>query len=688
MRLISIGILLLPFALAARPNPEWCEANEVTLQELARLNSLTSGTGDTRVAQQKALDKLLVSSPGNLDLNLRYQQTSRRSIKSREEMIARYRQLAAAHAASPDYQYLYASSLVDADTPQAIQLANGLLKSAPDFPRTHLLLADIYQWGKFEDKPKRDGELLSFFEQCPGSLNRGALGLAEQIRTPAYSAKIAKQLRARLQKETGPKALENWKVVWNLEFKANPPAQHDQVRKQIAADLAEITKGHLNGDAEWVDFLREGYKLAGNLPASQKEEQRLLAEFPKSKQSRNLSDEQWYQHHPWPGSDPAKQKPYWQASLQRTDEQLKIWPDNAMYLWNRFQALSKVDGMPDSELTSAADAFLAEYNKHQNFLMSPPSQLEIAKEYIKRKIRVDQIPVLATQAAAARSASRGAPSDRFPEDFLKSEAESDNYFTCEVASVLVDAARITGKPELAQNAVSRAENIKPDKPFIKTAQFEAEAKWAELQNRKLDALLFYRAALDARPTSSKPGGKDELADSVSRLRKELGGTTASQALWDAKREIASAAADDVWKRPTKEMKPWDLSDLNGKTWKLVQLEGKTVLVNVWATWCGPCRAEHPQLQKLYDRYKNDPKVQIITFNIDDEIGNVQPYIQEHSYTFPVILAASYAGDTLKVDSIPRNWIIDPQGKWQWEEIGFGDPDKWQKEMTSKLGVSQ
>ena len=216
------------------------------------------------------------------------------------------------------------------------------------------------------------------------------------------------------------------------------------------------------------------------------------------------------------------------------------------------------------------------------------------------------------------------------------------------------------------------------------SQFQVEAKWAELQNRKLDALLFYRAALDLRPSVFKHSGKDELADNITRLRKELGGTAASEALWNAKPQPMQIANSTDWQKPEKDMKPWQLTDLHGETWKLTSFEGKALLINVWATWCGPCQAEHPHLQKLYDQLKSDPKIQIVTFNVDEEIGNVSPYMKEHRYTFPVLFAKDYVNDVIGSFSIPRNWIVDSKGKWQWEQLGFGDPERWQGELIAKL----
>ena len=173
----------------------------------------------------------------------------------------------------------------------------------------------------------------------------------------------------------------------------------------------------------------------------------------------------------------------------------------------------------------------------------------------------------------------------------------------------------------------------------------------------------------------------QAATTVARLGKEVGGTAASQALWDAKRQVTQTGEDGTWTKPVKEMKPWQLTDLAGKTWKLTQFEGK-------ATWCGPSEAEHPNLEKLYSQLKNDPNIQIVTFNVDEEIGIGEPYMKEHAYTFPVLLASDYVNDMLQSVSIPRNWIVDSKGKWQWEQIGFGDPEMWQNEIAATLRTSQ
>jgi thiol-disulfide isomerase/thioredoxin len=152
----------------------------------------------------------------------------------------------------------------------------------------------------------------------------------------------------------------------------------------------------------------------------------------------------------------------------------------------------------------------------------------------------------------------------------------------------------------------------------------------------------------------------------------------------AKKKIAEST-DGRWERSKSALPPFSLKDLEGKSWSLAKLPGKAILINVWATWCGPCVAEHPEFQKLYERLKNRSDIVVLTFNVDEDLGKVAPYVARHHYTFPVIPAVELV-NTVKANlAIPQNWLVSPEGKLEWEQLGYSaDDSKWQDTMMAKI----
>jgi thiol-disulfide isomerase/thioredoxin len=103
-----------------------------------------------------------------------------------------------------------------------------------------------------------------------------------------------------------------------------------------------------------------------------------------------------------------------------------------------------------------------------------------------------------------------------------------------------------------------------------------------------------------------------------------------------------------------------------------------------STWCGPCNAELPHFQKLYEKVKDRPDFQILTFNIDEDLGLVEPFMKEKGYTFPVLPAYSLVVNLLEGYSIPQNWVVDPQGTWRWTQIGFAGAPDWIESMIQRM----
>jgi thiol-disulfide isomerase/thioredoxin len=115
---------------------------------------------------------------------------------------------------------------------------------------------------------------------------------------------------------------------------------------------------------------------------------------------------------------------------------------------------------------------------------------------------------------------------------------------------------------------------------------------------------------------------------------------------------------------------FSVSDLKGNTINAEQFKGKVIFLNLWATWCGPCRAEMPTIQDLYNEVDHD-KIVFIMLSLDKE-GDEQKvvkYIQNKGFTFPVYTRTTALPALLRVPSIPTTFVISKEGKVISENVG-------------------
>jgi peroxiredoxin len=116
-----------------------------------------------------------------------------------------------------------------------------------------------------------------------------------------------------------------------------------------------------------------------------------------------------------------------------------------------------------------------------------------------------------------------------------------------------------------------------------------------------------------------------------------------------------------------------LPDLQGQVVRLSQLKGKVVMLNVWTTWCPPCRKEMPTMETLYRRMKGGDFIMLAASQDVDGKNTVQPYLQEGSLTFPVVLdVRGEVGKKYGVTGYPETFIIDRQGTIVYHHIGYND----------------
>lgn len=123
----------------------------------------------------------------------------------------------------------------------------------------------------------------------------------------------------------------------------------------------------------------------------------------------------------------------------------------------------------------------------------------------------------------------------------------------------------------------------------------------------------------------------------------------------------------------------------GGTVRLSQLKGNVVLLNVWATWCGPCKLELPIVQRMYDRY-SDRNFVVLAINVDADRKRVAPYLKQHNISLPVYSAAPEDAAQMTAMGIPSTFIIGPDRTLLDMAVGYS-PDveeRWRKVVEKHL----
>lgn len=110
-------------------------------------------------------------------------------------------------------------------------------------------------------------------------------------------------------------------------------------------------------------------------------------------------------------------------------------------------------------------------------------------------------------------------------------------------------------------------------------------------------------------------------------------------------------------------------DASGKVVDLGSLKGKVVFLNFWATWCPPCLAEMPAVNKLYNQFKADKDVVFILVDADSDFAKAQKYMDRKGYELPVYAAASGIPDVIFKGALPTTVVFDKMGRISYHESG-------------------
>ncbi len=187
--------------------------------------------------------------------------------------------------------------------------------------------------------------------------------------------------------------------------------------------------------------------------------------------------------------------------------------------------------------------------------------------------------------------------------------------------------------------------------------------------------------------ANKEGAKEGFEKLPADKQKEFDGIMA-----DAHNEMVAAMKKKVGEsRISKPSIDFTLKDLDGTPAVLSALKGKVVILDFWATWCGPCKMSFPFLQKVYDKYKTNPKVVFLAINTwerqkdyDATVANAKKFIVDNKYSFPVFIDADNSViDKYGVEGIPTKFVIDAKSTIAFKTVGFDGPEM-EEELTQQI----
>jgi thiol-disulfide isomerase/thioredoxin len=231
--------------------------------------------------------------------------------------------------------------------------------------------------------------------------------------------------------------------------------------------------------------------------------------------------------------------------------------------------------------------------------------------------------------------------------------------------VFLEEGKLQQAQEILEQAVTFSGN--DSQTSVTLAQvYQAKGDYAKARSLMLDALSQSHPSLPENPA---------IAALPELYKAEHHGTAGldefmKPLLAKAKEEHKRSIVAERLPNP-RAMPPLQIMDLTDHAIDVSQYKGKILVVNFWATWCGPCRAEFPEFQKLYTKYKDDPRIAFVavsTDSTDTPTSSIASYIDKNHFTFPVARGADYA-TTNHINNIPLTWWVNPEGKIAYSKLG-------------------
>lgn len=157
--------------------------------------------------------------------------------------------------------------------------------------------------------------------------------------------------------------------------------------------------------------------------------------------------------------------------------------------------------------------------------------------------------------------------------------------------------------------------------------------------------------------------------------------------WQAKKlETKLSGLSDTAVMVGKQAPAFSLPSLSGNEVSLANYRGKKVVVSFWASWCGPCQVEMPELRSFYNQYhKANSDFEILAVSLDDDRADAAKFARNEKLPFPVLLdLTSRTADAYSANAIPTLYVINEEGKVVYGHVGYDPMMEFQ--LARQLGI--
>jgi thiol-disulfide isomerase/thioredoxin len=594
--------------------------------------------------------------------------------------------------------YLYGRALIGKNTPEAILQLNRAAAVTPALPWPYAALAEIYASRNFADNGKLLANVQAYRQLCPANLD--GFRHLNKVTDATETAAWVRELRPLLEKSTDPEDGRYWRLLWAAEFRVAPPAEYDTLRAKVATDVKRLETLLQSENRMLLVALWDGYKLSDQMDAAQRMERKLNPdqEFMRihdawiekaGLRSRAVMTEEKHQ---------AVMREYAKVSAGWVAQ----WPDSPLAWSIRLGAMTAAPDSNKEELEQVGERHLKFSAERPIGWTFVPPGLRVAQAWVRYGIRLKDSVRMAEESLNEILLGPEELSDLIAPPNAAERAKAEQFgfdvSVWDALRVIVDGATQLKDFDKARGTLGKMQRwldenqFKKDDatsgyPHFQSFYLEYAGRVAEAEGHKLDAVALYTRAI-----------------AISSVRQEV--VKRARALWDGqggteegwgiatkrlpapkppqRPPIGIAGEFAAWTKTNKALPEASLRDSLGKTWSVSSLQGKTTFLNVWATWCYPCREELPQIQRLYELSRERGDFQVVTFSVDENPGDLAPFLKANGYTFPVVLARQYVESVAGPYMIPQNWIVDREGTLREESGGFdANITDWPKEMAER-----